>query len=76
MEEGDVHGVGALAGSLVDEAYACGVSLGDCVGYAILYAECHVVHALAALLQINRKVLADLAVNNPEAFKAIVAKVK
>ncbi|MBO5705602.1 MAG: 50S ribosomal protein L20, partial [Bacteroidaceae bacterium] len=25
---------------------------------------------------INRKVLADLAVNNPEAFKAIVAKVK
>ena len=26
--------------------------------------------------QINRKVLADLAVNNPEAFKAIVAKVK
>ena len=27
-------------------------------------------------IQINRKVLADLAVNNPEAFKAIVAKVK
>ena len=25
---------------------------------------------------INRKVLADLAMNNPEAFKAIVAKVK
>ena len=25
---------------------------------------------------INRKVLADLAVNNPQAFKAIVAKVK
>ncbi|MCI6618071.1 MAG: bL20 family ribosomal protein, partial [Prevotella sp.] len=25
---------------------------------------------------INRKVLADLAVNNPEAFKAIVDKVK
>ncbi|MCQ2334898.1 MAG: 50S ribosomal protein L20 [Paludibacteraceae bacterium] len=25
---------------------------------------------------INRKVLADLAVNNPEAFKAVVAKVK
>ncbi|MBS5613371.1 MAG: 50S ribosomal protein L20, partial [Prevotella buccalis] len=24
----------------------------------------------------NRKVLADLAVNNPEAFKAIVDKVK
>jgi large subunit ribosomal protein L20 len=27
-------------------------------------------------IQINRKVLADLAVNNPEAFKAIVAKIK
>ena len=27
-------------------------------------------------IAINRKVLADLAVNNPEAFKAIVAKVK
>ena len=27
-------------------------------------------------IEINRKVLADLAVNNPEAFKAIVNKVK
>lgn len=27
-------------------------------------------------IQINRKVLADLAMNNPEAFKAIVDKVK
>ena len=27
-------------------------------------------------IEINRKVLADLAVNNPEAFKAIAAKVK
>ena len=27
-------------------------------------------------IEINRKVLADLAVHNPEAFKAIVAKVK
>ena len=27
-------------------------------------------------IEINRKVLADLAVNNPEAFRAIVAKVK
>ena len=27
-------------------------------------------------IEINRKVLADLAVNYPEAFKAIVAKVK
>ena len=29
-----------------------------------------------AVIEINRKVLADLAVNNPEAFKAIVEKVK
>ncbi len=27
-------------------------------------------------IEINRKVLADLAVNNPEAFKAVVAQVK
>ena len=27
-------------------------------------------------IEINRKVLADLAVNNPAAFKAIIAKVK
>jgi large subunit ribosomal protein L20 len=27
-------------------------------------------------IEINRKVLADLALNNPEAFKAIVGKVK
>ena len=27
-------------------------------------------------IEINRKVLADLAMNNPEAFKAIVDKVK
>ena len=29
-----------------------------------------------AEIEINRKVLADLAMNHPEAFKAIVAKVK
>ncbi|MCQ2208090.1 MAG: bL20 family ribosomal protein, partial [Paludibacteraceae bacterium] len=27
-------------------------------------------------VEINRKVLADLAMNNPEAFKAIIDKVK
>ncbi|MCQ2321904.1 MAG: bL20 family ribosomal protein, partial [Bacteroidales bacterium] len=27
-------------------------------------------------IEINRKVLADLALNNPEAFKAIVEKVQ
>ncbi|GGH75528.1 50S ribosomal protein L20 [Phaeocystidibacter marisrubri] len=30
----------------------------------------------AAGIELNRKVLADLAMNNPEAFKAIVEKVK
>ena len=30
----------------------------------------------AAGIEINRKVLADLAMNHPEAFKAIVAKSK
>ena len=30
----------------------------------------------AANIELNRKVLADLALNNPEAFKAVVAKVK
>ena len=37
-------------------------------------------HLMGALtkagIEINRKVLADLAMNNPEAFKAIVEKVK
>ena len=32
--------------------------------------------AIAKDIQVNRKVLADLAVNNPEAFKAVVDKVK
>ena len=27
-------------------------------------------------IELNRKVLADLAMNNPEAFKAVVDKVK
>lgn len=30
----------------------------------------------AAGIELNRKVLADLALNNPETFKAVVAKVK
>ena len=30
----------------------------------------------SAKVELNRKVLADLALNNPEAFKAVVAKVK
>ncbi|MFN8322975.1 MAG: 50S ribosomal protein L20 [Chitinophagales bacterium] len=30
----------------------------------------------AANIQLNRKVLADLALNNPTAFKAVLAKVK
>lgn len=38
--------------------------------YSVLMGRLH-----KAGIEINRKVLADLAVNNPEAFKAIVQKV-
>ena len=41
------------------------------LSYSVLMGKLH-----AAGIEINRKVLADLAVNNPEAFKAIVQKVK
>ncbi len=41
------------------------------LGYSQLMGLLH-----KAGIEINRKVLADLAVNHPEAFKAIVAKVK
>ena len=41
------------------------------LSYSVLMGKLH-----AASIEINRKVLADLAVNNPEAFKAIVQKVK
>ena len=53
MEEGNVHGVSALAGSLVDKANLSCLSLNECVGHAVLNAECRVVHALAALLEIS-----------------------
>ena len=43
----------------------------DCMSYSQLMGALH-----KAGIEINRKVLADLAVNNPEAFKSIVAKVK
>ena len=41
------------------------------LSYSLLMGALH-----KAGIEINRKVLADLAVNNPEAFKAIVDKVK
>jgi len=41
------------------------------MSYSVLMGSLH-----KAGIEINRKVLADLAVNNPEAFKAIVEKVK
>ena len=41
------------------------------LSYSLLMGALH-----AQGIEINRKVLADLAVNHPEAFKAIVAKVK
>ncbi|MBP8943981.1 MAG: 50S ribosomal protein L20, partial [Saprospiraceae bacterium] len=35
------------------------------------------IHALSQKdITLNRKVLADLAMNHPEAFKAVVAKIK
>ena len=40
-------------------------------GYSVLMGK-----LTKAGIEINRKVLADLAMNNPEAFKAIVEKVK
>ena len=41
------------------------------LSYSVLMGMLH-----KAGIEINRKVLADLAINNPEAFKAIVDKVK
>ena len=43
----------------------------ECLSYSQLMGGLH-----KAGIEINRKVLADLAVNNPQAFKAIVAKAK
>ncbi len=41
------------------------------LSYSALMGKVH-----AAGVELNRKVLADLAMNHPEAFKAVVAKVK
>ncbi|TAE36650.1 MAG: 50S ribosomal protein L20 [Runella slithyformis] len=41
------------------------------LSYSALMGKVH-----AAGVELNRKVLADLAMNNPEAFKAVVEKVK
>lgn len=41
------------------------------MSYSVFMGKVH-----AAGIELNRKVLADLAMNNPEAFKAIVEKVK
>ena len=43
----------------------------ECLSYSVLMGLLH-----KAGIEINRKVLADLAVNNPQAFTAIVNKVK
>ena len=43
----------------------------ECLSYSQLMGNLH-----KAGIEINRKVLADLALNNPQAFKAIVNKVK
>ena len=52
--------------------YTDDLALKDCLIVKVLRSP----HAHALIEEINRKVLADLAVNNPEAFKAIVDKVK
>ncbi len=41
------------------------------LSYSVLMGKVH-----ANGIELNRKVLADLAMNHPEAFKAIIAKVK
>lgn len=41
------------------------------MSYSVFMGKVH-----AAGIELNRKVLADLAMNNPEAFKAVVEKVK
>ena len=41
------------------------------LSYSVLMGKVH-----ANGIELNRKVLADLAMNHPEAFKAVVAKVK
>ena len=41
------------------------------MSYSVFIGKIH-----ANNIDINRKVLADLAMNNPEAFKAIVEKIK
>ena len=43
----------------------------ECMSYSVLMGK-----LTKSGIEINRKVLADLAMNNPEAFKAIVEKVK
>ena len=47
------------------------VATRSAISYSQLMGNLH-----KAGIEINRKVLADLAVNNPQAFKAIVEKVK
>ena len=51
MQEGDVQLLCALARLLVDETNALLADLSQCVGYAVLYAECDVVYTLVALVQ-------------------------
>ena len=51
MQEGDVQLLGTLARLLVDETNALLADLSQCVGYAILDAECHVVNTLVALVE-------------------------
>ncbi len=54
----------------MDSTYQCGARL-EGMSYSRLMGALH-----KAGIEINRKVLADLAMNEPQAFKAIVEKAK
>ena len=51
MEEGDVQAFGTLAGLLVNQAYALLRHFCQTFGNTVLYAECHVVNTLVALVE-------------------------
>ncbi len=55
--------------------YGFNVSTLELVAHGMSYSQ-FMGKVKANNIELNRKVLADLAMNNPEAFKAIVEKVK
>lgn len=70
------HPGGAGGGNMQRDRCACPAGHGKAqrlegMSYSQLMGALH-----KAGIEINRKVLADLAMNHPEAFKAVVAKIK